>query len=162
MLCPPAQCGSIYPPLGPRCVRLPVSPLGGLGRHVVIPQLQGSWALGASVATPGAGAPTALLCRLPQADVCGRHARQDHPVPEEDQDGESPGSDRRGGWGLRAGPWLGSYPSLRLDVTPGPSWPTAAGGPDQMESVFKVKPWPPAVSMVPESLSAALLQPAVS
>lgn len=31
-----------------------------------------------------------------QEDVCWRHAREAHPVPEENQDGESSGSDRRG------------------------------------------------------------------
>lgn len=34
------------------------------------------------------------LCH--QEDVCRRHAREAHPVPEENQDRESSGSDRRG------------------------------------------------------------------
>lgn len=60
-----------------------------------------------------------LLCPAPQADVCGRHAGKDHPVPEEDQDGEPLDPDRRGAHGRRAGHGAG----LRADRAARPPFP---------------------------------------
>lgn len=54
-------------------------------------------------------------CVLPQADVRGRHAGQDHPVPEEDADGEPPDPHRRG-----------ARPSIPV-VPESPGWPRPRG-----------------------------------
>lgn len=124
---------------------LPVSPLGGSpgGAHVShmgVSELQGAGPQALVWLAQVLGHPPPCLALFPRRTYVGampgkiiqclKKTKTENPLVLID---EVRGA---GGWA-----WLGAHPFPRLDVGPGPSWPLALGGPEQTESVFKVKSW---------------------